>query len=1010
MAIPVNTPPVGHVTKFFSPADGRPYWRDAAGVDHPYSVDRVVTGGISSGVPRGYNVLDFGDDLCGAGKQSYAGAMTLTGLSSVEVNGLGSGYEEDDIVDVAGGTAGQAIVLGVNGSGGVTNITVSAIGTGYPASQTGAATTGGSGSGLTLDTTSTTDLNAVNIHTSNGGDEFAPGDVGKSILFSGVQGSGIGISVIDIWSTIVSYVDPNTVIIADMPPGDGIAANHSGDVFWFNAAQDDTTAIQAAIDATDDAYSRVYLPAGVYVRAGALTNARNLREIFGDGPERTVVLTKSADISTKALDFTDVSNFKLADISFRGPGQNASFGGLLSFELVVQSNTGNIVFDNVAITHNAESGAYMNTPILTSFRNCFFGFNAFHGVHLFTAVSTTFSDCYGITNLLSAFHLDNGAAVHFHGCAAEASGMGYYILNSTSITFSACDAEHQSHRAPTAPTNFPTPTVIGAPITAVELNGTGTGYVAHELVGIYGNSSGFIEILSVDGGGKPLTASVFTPGEGFWTASGFATTGGSGTGLTVGLVAAAVPVGSYYLMYAWARQVNDLALEVDSLPSPESSQISFGGPMEVIVPNNPGTLYLVNDVITPTSPDGSGATFKVVSVDGGGGVTGLFPVTYGRGYRTSAGVATTGGAGTGLTVDYTIANPNEVLTLTIPVSPDDVPFMNYVRFYATDPDGESGSEVIAPEFPINPSPDTTDLTIKSFFAGGSTTRPLVTSYLGHAYVIEGSDNVVFDGCTINTVPTADCRYVLIAGGSENITLSNVRWLQQTSPAPAFAIEMQDGNMLAVRGGTTRLGDMSIGASVVGTDLWLIDGHVRGGTTLTRFPSPPAGTQLLDGVDVGTSNVGWKNWSLIVAIPANAWHYYNASWKLRLAFTAGTGAHFQNLVIHRTLKGSLDVIGTTQVLIGGVMPATVAFTPPHQILTDEITIQLDSLHDYYVAAYFDDDSGGDDYNDSLGLSEQNPAPDDTQLYADTFNASDQTGIAVIPALADRVLMMLGAEQA
>ncbi len=296
----------------------------------------------------------------------------------------------------------------------------------------------------------------------SGGQLFSASDVGKNILVSGPNGGAGALGIVNLWSTIASYQAPTQVTLADAAPSGGIATNYSGQVYWWDAAQDDTAAIQAAINACDGSnqYSKVYLPAGVYIRSGTLTNSLNMKEMYGDGIKRTVILTKNASIANDALNFTDCVYLKLKGMTFRGPGQDAVFGGRLRFDLFVESVLFGLSFEDVEVTHVAYDGIYLNTPILSTFKNCLFNYTAGNAMVLNTAVACTFDSCYFITNLLAGVNMRNCAALAFNGCASESNGIGYYANTGTwSIAFNGCDAEYQTKRAASAPASLPTVTV-----------------------------------------------------------------------------------------------------------------------------------------------------------------------------------------------------------------------------------------------------------------------------------------------------------------------------------------------------------------------------------------------------------------------------------------------------------------------------------------------------------------------------------------------------------------------
>ena len=97
---------------------------------------------------------------------------------------------------------------------------------------------------------------------------------------------------------------------------------------------------------------------------------------------------------------------------------------------------------------------------------------------------------------------------------------------------------------------------------------------------------------------------------------------------------------------------------------------SFTG-LATIAPNNPGTGYTVGDIISVVySGTTEEATAEVTSITGlgpTGSVNGLSLLTYGDGYAlTGTGLATTGGTGSGLTVNTTYGGLFETLDAYVP--------------------------------------------------------------------------------------------------------------------------------------------------------------------------------------------------------------------------------------------------------------------------------------------------------------------------------------------------------
>jgi len=87
------------------------------------------------------------------------------------------------------------------------------------------------------------------------------------------------------------------------------------------------------------------------------------------------------------------------------------------------------------------------------------------------------------------------------------------------------------------------------------------------------------------------------------------------------------------------------------------------GPIDTYAANNAGSGYVAGEVLTVTGGTGAGATIVVLSVDGGGAVTGFEFWGFGRGYQPGVDIATTTtGAGVNFTFDILsiISNPVKI--------------------------------------------------------------------------------------------------------------------------------------------------------------------------------------------------------------------------------------------------------------------------------------------------------------------------------------------------------------
>ena len=94
------------------------------------------------------------------------------------------------------------------------------------------------------------------------------------------------------------------------------------------------------------------------------------------------------------------------------------------------------------------------------------------------------------------------------------------------------------------------------------------------------------------------------------------------------------------------------------------ARIAAGVQSVASAPTSGGTNYVVGDVLT-CSVGGTGAQVRVTSISPGGVVTGIELVHSGTatGFTTGTGKATTGGTGTGCTINITAVGPTALITL-----------------------------------------------------------------------------------------------------------------------------------------------------------------------------------------------------------------------------------------------------------------------------------------------------------------------------------------------------------
>lgn len=161
---------------------------------------------------------------------------------------------------------------------------------------------------------------------------FSASDVNKTIQ---IVGAGTGGA--DFFTTIATVTNSSTIVLGASAPTS--VTNKSA--FWYPVGQDDTAAIQAAINATTDSESTVYLPAGVFVISSTLSSAPYLKKFMGDGFNQTYVVVSSLAFTGDMLAFNSVGRgLDVSDIGFKHAGLATS---TTSATITAYSITSNVI-------------------------------------------------------------------------------------------------------------------------------------------------------------------------------------------------------------------------------------------------------------------------------------------------------------------------------------------------------------------------------------------------------------------------------------------------------------------------------------------------------------------------------------------------------------------------------------------------------------------------------------------------------------------------------------------
>ena len=204
-----------------------------------------------------------------------------------------------------------------------------------------------------------------------------------------------------------------------------------------------------------------------------------------------------------------------------------------------------------------------------------------------------------------------------------------------------------------------------SPSYGVTVTTPGSGYLATDTVTILGTSldgatpANDATVLIVSASPLNVAATlgaVTLGGTGYTNAVGAVTTsGGSGTGLTINTTTS-------------SGIVTAVAINAGGSGYAASEVITIGPTGRVSTTNNlvAGTGYTTANALVTTGGSGTGLTVDIIADGNDGSVNTLTLTTAGTGYTTASGVATTGGSGTGLTVDIiNDDNDGSVNTLTL---------------------------------------------------------------------------------------------------------------------------------------------------------------------------------------------------------------------------------------------------------------------------------------------------------------------------------------------------------
>ncbi|WP_260209577.1 glycoside hydrolase family 55 protein [Lactiplantibacillus pentosus] len=208
---------------------------------------------------------------------------------------------------------------------------------------------------------------------------------------------------------------------------------------------DDTTALQNALNAAnEDGGGTVYLPVGTYLITTSLTVYSNTT-LQGASQNATIIVQNglSAHVASK-----DANYISINDITFKGPGMDASWGGGIIFDRENNGNTEGINFKNVTLSGIVGNALTINCPITSSFTNVkAVGVVGDGFSFISSGTSVVMNSCYAITCTQSGYNLSQLNYSTLNGCAVEVCGIGFNLSNNcNNVSLISCGAEDEVYR------------------------------------------------------------------------------------------------------------------------------------------------------------------------------------------------------------------------------------------------------------------------------------------------------------------------------------------------------------------------------------------------------------------------------------------------------------------------------------------------------------------------------------------------------------------------------------
>ncbi|MET7477642.1 glycosyl hydrolase family 28-related protein [Streptomyces sp. NPDC005648] len=204
-----------------------------------------------------------------------------------------------------------------------------------------------------------------------------------------------------------------------------------------DGVNDDTTAIQAAINSLPSGGGTIFFPSGTYNLTSALTITSDI-SLRGQGAQSSILHQTST--TAHGVYALTARRMSFADLQLTGPGSGVGTGTGIYLD-TTGSAVAQCQFNNVMVQQFGVDGIYVNTPIATVFSNVRSQNHGQHGFHFLGGTSVDMNACYaaGVTD--AGYYFDTMTYCALTGCAADSNGTGYWVQGGGNVALVGCGCE-----------------------------------------------------------------------------------------------------------------------------------------------------------------------------------------------------------------------------------------------------------------------------------------------------------------------------------------------------------------------------------------------------------------------------------------------------------------------------------------------------------------------------------------------------------------------------------------